>query len=109
MEKFGEWKHAEQISKWNDNGKAEWTVEVFEPGFYYLDLRYKGEGKLVWKTVTDEGIRIQNQQAATGKYQNYHMGIVEFKKAGKHSISVSLMEGDKEMTSLESVVIQPIE
>jgi len=108
MEKFGEWKHVNQISKWNDNSKANWTVEVFEPGYYYLELRYKGEGKLVWKTVTDEGVSVQNQQAATEKYQNYPMGIIEFKTTGKHTISVSLVEGDKETSSLESVIIKPI-
>ena len=41
MEKFGEWKHVNQISKWEENSKTEWIVEVFEPGYYYLDLVYK--------------------------------------------------------------------
>jgi len=108
MEKFGEWKHANQISDWGNDGKAVWTVEVFKPGYYYLDLKYKGTGRLVWKTVTDEGITIQNQQAATNQYQNYPMGILEFKKAGKHTISVSLMEGDPKTSSLESISIKPI-
>ena len=83
MEKFGEWKHVNQVSEWKDNSNVKWMVEVFEPGYYYLDLRYKGEGRLVWKTVTDEGIMVQNQQAATEKYQNYHMGILEFKEGRK--------------------------
>ncbi|WP_205618105.1 alpha-L-fucosidase [Neotamlana sedimentorum] len=108
MEKFGEWKHVKQVSKWEDNSKAEWTVNVLEPGYYYIDLRYKGEGRLVWKTVTDEGIKIQNQQAATKKFDNYPMGIIEFKTPGQHTVSVSLVEGDKETSSLESVIIRPI-
>jgi len=108
MEKFGEWKHVNQISKWEDKGKAEWTVEVFEPGYYYLDLVYKGEDRLVWRTCTDEGIMIQNQQAATEKYQQYVMGILEFKTSGKHTISVSLVEGNPETSSLKSVIIKPI-
>lgn len=108
MEKFGEWKHVNQISKWKEDSKAEWIVEIFEPGYYYLDLRYRGKGKVVWQTVTDEGVKVQNQQAATEKYQNYPMGILEFKKAGKHSISVSLVEGDRETSSLESVLIKPV-
>ncbi|MBV5314607.1 MAG: alpha-L-fucosidase [Prolixibacteraceae bacterium] len=108
MEKFGEWKHVNQISKWSENSKAVWTVEVFEPGYYYLDLRYKGEGKLVWKTITDEGILVQNQQAATEKYVDYHMGIIEFKTAGKHTISVNLVEGNPGTSSLESIKIFPI-
>ncbi len=108
MEKFGEWKHVYQISNWEENSKAVWTVEVFEPGYYYLDLRYKGEGKLVWKTVTDEGIKVQNQQAATEKFNAYNMGIIEFKTSGKHTITVSLEEGNKVSSSLESVIIKPI-
>lgn len=108
MEKFGEWKHVNQISNWGDNSKAEWTVEVFEPGYYYLDLIYKGDGRLVWKTITDENIMVQNQQAATEKYQQYSMGILEFKTSGKHTISVSLVEGNPETSSLKSVIIRTI-
>jgi len=108
MEKFGEWKHVNQISNWGKNGQAEWTVEVFESGLYYLDLKYSGVGRLVWKAVTDEGITIQNQQAATEKYQSYPMGIIQFKKAGRHTVTVSLVEGDPKTTSLESINVKPI-
>jgi len=107
MEKFGEWKHIQQVSHWEKDSKSEWTVEVYEPGYYYLSLRYKGEDRLVWRTDTDEGIMVQNQQAATEKYQAYPMGILEFKKAGTHKISVSLVEGDPETSSLESIIIRP--
>lgn len=89
------------------NGKTVWTVDVFEPGYYYLNLRYKGLGKLVWKTITDEGIMVQNQQSATEKYVDYPMGIIEFKTAGKHIISVNLVEGNPETSSLESIIISP--
>jgi alpha-L-fucosidase len=108
MEKFGEWKHVTQVSKWGKNSKAEWTIEVYEPGYYYLDLIYNGEDRLVWKTKTDEGIMVQNQQAATEKYQQYNMGILEFKTAGKHTVSVSLVEGNPDTSSLKSVIIKPI-
>lgn len=108
MEKFGEWKHVKQVSNWGDGSKAEWTVDVFKPGYYYLDLRYKGENRLVWKTVTDKGIAVQNQQAATEKYQYYPMGIIEFKTPGKHTLSVSLVDGNPETSSLESIKIRPI-
>jgi alpha-L-fucosidase len=107
MEKFGEWKHVHQVSNWEDKSHTTWTVEVFEPGYYYLDLRYKGEGRLVWKTVTDEGIMVQNQQAATEKFQYYPMGIVEFKTPGTHTLSVSLVDGDRETSSLEAARIRP--
>jgi alpha-L-fucosidase len=109
MEKFGEWKHVTQISKWGANSNAEWFVNVFEPGYYSLDLCFKGEGKLVWKTITDEGEMVQNQQLATAKYQFGRMGIIHFKTAGKHTITVSLVEGNGETSSLESVKISPVE
>lgn len=108
MEKFGEWKHATQISKWTQGSYASWEIDVLQPGYYYLDLYYKGKGKLVWNISTDEGIIVQNQQAATEKYRNYPMGILEFKKPGKHTIKVSLVEGDPETSGLESVLIKPI-
>ena len=108
MEKFGEWKHVFRVNKWTDAGKAVWTVNVLELGYYYVDLRYSGSGRLVWKIVTDEGVMVQNQQAATEKYVSYPMGILEFKKAGIHTITVSLVEGDKNSSSLEAVLIRPI-
>ncbi|MDO6802036.1 alpha-L-fucosidase [Wenyingzhuangia sp. 1_MG-2023] len=109
MEKFGEWKKTTQVSLWEKNGKAEWEVNVLKPGYYYLDLNYSGQGRLVWKTTTDEGVEVQNQQAATEKYNAYPMGIIEFKTAGKHTISVSLVEGNPETSSLKSIIIKPIQ
>ncbi len=108
MEKFGEWKHVTQISKWAEGSSASWILDVLQPGYYYLDLRYKGKGRLVWNVSTDEGIVVQNQQAATEKYRDYPMGILEFKKSGKHTVNVSLAEGDQETSSLESVHIYPV-
>lgn len=105
MEKFGEWKHANQISHWTRNGRACWTVNVLEPGAYKVSLKYRGKGRLVWKIVTDEGAMIQNQQAATTQYQAYPMGVFEIKKAGAHQIEVSLVDGDRDDSSLESLVL----
>ena len=109
MEKFGEWKHANQVSNWEKEGSVTWEVNVQKPGYYYLDLSYTGTGRLVWKTVTDEGIKVQNQQAATDKYVYYPMGIVEFKTAGNHTISVSLVEGDAKTSSLKAIKLKPIQ
>ena len=108
MEKFGEWKHAEQVSNWKENSKVTWEVNVKQAGYYYLDLCYRGADRLVWKTVTDEGVSVQNQQAATSKYIYYNMGILEFKTPGKHTITSYLVEGDKKTSSLKSLKISPI-
>ena len=41
MEKFGTWKHAQNISNWDStNSQASWTVNVREPGLYFVDLEY---------------------------------------------------------------------
>jgi alpha-L-fucosidase len=109
MEKFGEWKHATQINNWTKEGFASWSVDFFRPGYYYIDLNYKGKGRLVWKVFTDENVVVQNQQAATEKYRNHRMGILEIKKAGKITITVSLVEGDPETSSLESIHVYPID
>lgn len=108
MEKFGEWKHVNQISKWREHSKAVWKVDVFKAGYYYIDLRYKGEDRLVWSISTDEGVVVQNQQPATEKYMNYPMGIIQFKTSGKHTITVNLEEGNRNTASLESLIIRPI-
>jgi alpha-L-fucosidase len=108
MEKFGEWKHADQVGDWKENGTITWNIDVKEAGYYYLDLSYAGKKRLVWKTVTDEGVALQNQQAATEKYVFYRMGILEFKTSGLHTITTSLVEGDKKTSSLKSIKLTPI-
>jgi alpha-L-fucosidase len=108
MEKFGEWKKTTQVSNWESDGRVVWDVEVMKAGYYKLYLTYKGEQRLVWKIETDEGKIIQNQQAATEKYQTYTMGVVEFLNPGKHNITVSLVEGDKSTSSLKSITIEHI-
>ena len=107
MEKFGEWKHVTQISKWTEGSSATWTIDVLMPGYYYIELVYKGKGRLVWNISSDEGAVVQNQQAATEKFRNYPMGILEFKKPGKHTLKVSLVEGNKEDASLSELRIYP--
>lgn len=109
MEKFGEWKAASQISAWGAEGKAVWTVEVCEAGNYRIDLDYTGEDRLVWRIDTDEGVSVQNQQNATAVYQTYPFGLLTFKKPGKHTLTVSLVEGDRAKASLRALQASPTE
>ena len=108
MEKFGEWIHVYQLSDWQDGGKAVWTVNVLEPGFYYLDLNYSGQGRLVWRISTEEGSVVQNQQNSSALYSEYPMGLIEFKTPGKHSVEVTLVEGDAKKSSLQWVSFTPV-
>jgi alpha-L-fucosidase len=108
MEKFGEWKHALQVSNWQPGGLVEWEVAVARAGDYHIELTYKGEGRPVWSVSTSEGARIQNQQAASHVYHTYPMGVIRFNKPGKHKVSVSLVDGDPGKSSLEAIRFTPI-
>ncbi len=108
MEKFGEWKFATQAGKWTEAGKAVWTVDVCEPGDYRVELVYRGEGRPVWKIATDEGVTLQNQQAASTLYHTQPMGLLTFKQPGRHTVTVSLVEGS-DKTSLEALRLVPAE
>jgi len=103
MEKFGEWKFATQAGNWTTNGAAAWTVDVLEPGFYKTSLTYKGEGRVVWSIETDEGVRLQNQQGSGPVYHTWPFGLLEFKTSGRHKVTVSLVDGNREKASLETL------
>jgi alpha-L-fucosidase len=108
MEKFGEWKFSLQVGNWQPRGTVEWTVEVAAAGDYQVELRYKGEGRPVWSVSTSEGVKIQNQQAATPVYQTYPTGVLAFSKPGKHQLTVALVEGDGAKASLEAIRLTPV-
>jgi alpha-L-fucosidase len=109
MEKFGEWKAAMQVGAWKPDGKAVWTADVCEAGDYRIDLDYKGEGRLVWRIETDEGVSVQNQQNATAVYQAYPFGLLTFKTPGKHTLTVTLVDGDRAKASLHALHARPAE
>lgn len=103
MEKFGEWKHANQVSEWTPAGRATWTVDVAEPGDYRLELTYRGEGRLVWRIETDEGVQLQNQQNSSMVYHAYPFGLLTFRRPGRHTIAVSLVSGPPDKASLSAI------
>ena len=109
MEKFGEWKHIEQAQDWTDASKVTWEVEIMQPGYYQIDLNYAADGKTVWRMDSDEGAIVQNQQNGSHVYKYYEMGLMKFKKAGKHKVSVSIVEGNKEKASLKEIRFTPLE
>jgi alpha-L-fucosidase len=108
MEKFGEWKFSLQVGNWQPGGVAEWDVDVAKAGDYHVALTYKGEGRPVWSVTTSEGVKIQNQQAASHVYKSYRTGVVSFSKPGKHKVSVSLVDGDSAKSSLEAISFTPV-
>jgi alpha-L-fucosidase len=109
MEKFGEWKAANQVSAWKANGRAVWTFNVAEAGDYRLDLKYKGEGRLVWRIETDEGLTLQNQQNSSPIYQSHAFGLLTFKRPGQHTLAVSLVDGSRDKASLQAIRLSPVQ
>ncbi len=108
MEKFGEWKHISHAHDWKDNSKVSWEVEIMEAGYYQVDLSYAGAGRLVWRIESAEGDMVQNQQNASHVYSFYEMGLLKFEKPGKHTVSVSLKEGDRASASLKEIKFTPL-
>ncbi len=109
MEKFGEWKHANQVSDWKPTGRAVWTVDVASAGDYRLEPNYKGEGKLVWCIETDEGVKLQNQQNSSPIYHSHPFGLLTFKTPGRHTIAVALVDGPRDKASLHALRLSPAE
>lgn len=108
MEKFGEWKHIKQAQNWTEESKVTWEVDVMEPGYYQVDLNYAGNGRMVWRVQTDEGVMLQNEQDASHIYKFFQIGHLKFNKQGKHIISVSFVDGQMETASLKMIKLTPI-
>jgi alpha-L-fucosidase len=109
MEKFGEWKTIMQVEKWTKEAKATWTLDVLKPGNYLVELQYSGEGRLAWKIETSDGESIHNQQNSSTIYALQPFGWLNFKTAGKKTITVSLLEGKFEKESLQGIKLTPID
>lgn len=109
MEKFGEWKHITQVNKWADMAKSVWNIQVMRSGYYQIDLSYSGEGHVVWKVQSDDGRVVQNQQPALSGYVYKPMGWMYFKEPGEYRVEVSLVNGDRTITSLEGIRFTAVE
>lgn len=107
MEKFGEWKHKDCVGDLDKGGVLTWTVDVKSPGVYDIKLQVRGNGRYVWKVETDENNFVQNQQRATSIFTDSPIGWLKFEKAGRHTLSVRLLEGGK--ADLTSVSIVPVD
>ena len=109
MEKFGEWKHVDQVGQWNDKSHLFYEIDVAKPGYYQVDLNYAGEGRVVWKIENSSGELLQNQQTAASVYNWYPWGWMKFKAAGRYKITVSFIEGDGDKVSLSALRFKPVE
>jgi len=80
-----------------------------EAGYYQVDLNYAGDDRVVWRIENDEGWIVQNQQNSSSVYKYFEMGLLKFDKPGKHTVSVSFVEGDHEAISLKEIRFTPLE
>lgn len=109
MEKFGEWKHKTQVGSWGKEGETVWEIDVAQAGDYHLDLTYAGEGRPTWRIETDEGAILQNNQNSSHIYHTYPMGLLSFAQAGQHTLTVTLIDGDREKASLSDLRIARVD
>lgn len=106
MEKFGEWKHVYCVSDLNQGGRITWAIDVKEAGIYHIDLKVRGNKRIIWKIETDEGNMVQNEQSASSIFCERPMGWIRFDKPGKHLITVSMPEGGQ--ADLASISFVPV-
>lgn len=106
MEKFGEWKHVYCVSDLNQGGRITWAIDVKEAGIYHIDLKVRGNKRIIWKIETDEGNMVQNEQSASSIFCERPMGWIRFEKPGKHLITVSMPEGGQ--ADLASISFIPV-
>jgi alpha-L-fucosidase len=109
MEKFGEWKHKYQVSDWNENTSVSWEFDIKTPGRYFFEITASGSGPRVWNIKTDEAREVQNRQNTSEIYHTQPIGWLAFDKAGKHTVTVSIPEGERANTSLAAIKITPFE
>lgn len=103
MEKFGEWKHILQARDWTDSSELVFEIDVLSPGYYHVDLKYAGAGRLVWKLESSEGKIVQNQQNASHIYNWFPWGWIKFESPGKHWLKLTFVEGDSEKASMAAI------
>ena len=106
--KFGEWKYAYGVKDWNKDAHVTWDFVIKDPGYYQVELKYKGKDRKVWKISTDEGRFIQNQQNASEVYTTYPIGWIKFDRPGRHSLQVGMVSGFKD-TNLIELAVTPVQ
>lgn len=72
-----------------------------------MELKVRGNGRVVWKVETDEGQMAQNQQSASSIFCKRPIGWIRFDKPGRHTITVSMPEGG-EQADMSAISMTPI-
>ena len=108
MEKYGEWKHVHQVDGWAENSAVQWEFEIKEPGRHLIEITCAvntPDTRRVFRVQSGEGRGIQNQQIFSPVYQTRPIGWLDFEKAGRHSVTLTLPEGERAGTSVKAIRI----
>ncbi|MDC2889017.1 hypothetical protein [Psychrosphaera algicola] len=125
MQKFGEWKYADNLLNWQDKGQGVWKVDVARAGQYLLEVEYSANDKVDFSEWYFEfnGKRLVMQALDTGERENSarqfagrtlyrfrtdKVGVIEL-TTGKQTISV--MPKSKVMAggiNLKAIHLKPV-
>lgn len=105
MQKFGEWKYADNLLNWKNKATGKWDVSVAKAGQYLLEVEYSADDKVDFSEwnfnfsddslvmqALDTGERVNSKRQFPGKtlyrYRTDKIGVIELTE-GKQSILVS--------------------
>ena len=124
MEKFGEWKHVECLSRWEHIGRgALWEVTIFEPGAFYVEIEYSsplstdysewsfrlGEAEVTFPLVTSghQMTRRGNMSGELPRFTTYRIGVFQVPQSGKYTISLAPSTPDAKDVHISSLWLIP--
>ncbi|MHB8973022.1 MAG: alpha-L-fucosidase [Pirellulaceae bacterium] len=125
MEKFGDWKHAQCLSGWQDAASTgTWEFRTVEPGSFYLDVEYTcpaaddysewrvrcGDANLTFPLI-DTGER--PTRAAFGgalpRFRTYRVGMLDIPTAGPQRLTFSPAGAEGKGIRVSSLSLTPVE
>lgn len=109
MERFGEWKSVWRVGRLSPENAITWSFVIPESGYYDVNLEFKGTGIPTFTLTTDEDATITNSQPAISAYRWKRMGWVHFDTPGRHTITLSLSDFDKETMAVSAISVNRVD
>jgi alpha-L-fucosidase len=124
MEKFGDWKHARNITGWeSDKSQASWVINVKKPGVYYVDFEYnafKGSSGNEWDVFSANSTKLrfyslettggEKAEGTRYRFRTVRAGTIIFNQAGRQVLNLKAAAKPRgDGMQLESLRIIPVE
>ena len=126
MEKFGEWKHSDNIAKWKTKeDRGIWQINVLKTGRYNVRVDYacslktddsewviNSESDSITFVAIDSGMRERSKAAPRkrARYQDVELGPLTFDKTGIQTISIQSRHTPKnDGIYIRRITIEPYE